>query len=267
MRGSIFHAVVTSFAGLFVLAGMSAGHAQQPRVPQGVYATIDVSDYANQHPNINDNGIENFYDTMLANPAISGLDIELHWDFVEQNPPPMGGLTAADLTNMNYVNDAFTEAAKYRKTVKLDVTAGFNSPTWLLNSTTNPTTALRPCDSIFVNGSAPNCGTVTFNYYGEKTDQDTTNQVDQMLILPLPWNTTYLDDWEAFLTVLKQQYGSNPLLVGVTMAGPTAGSPEMIMPNNYNTCANPVGNNPPANQGAHNLCYTCPMNLSPPCTA
>jgi hypothetical protein len=271
MRCAVFHAVVTSFVGLFVLAGPSA-QAQQPRAAQGVYATIDISDYVQAQENmgnpVNDATVSAYYDTMLGNAAISGLDIELHWDFAEQNPPPVSGLTAADLTNINYVNDAFTEAAKYGKTIKLDVTAGFNSPTWLLNFTTNPATALRPCDTLFTTGTAPmGCGTVTFNYYGENTDQDTTNQVDQMLILPLPWNTTYLDDWEAFLTVLQQQYGSNPLLVDVTMAGPTAASPEMIMPSNYNTCANAVGNNPPANQGAHNLCYTCPINKSPPCTA
>jgi FG-GAP-like repeat len=268
MDSRAFHSAVVGFLSPLILAGPSAVNAQQPRAPRGVYATIDILDYITQNglPLIpmpgQDAPLVAFYDTMLANPAISGLHIELHWDLGQPNPPPAA-------LNLLYVEDAFTEAAKYGKTIILDVTAGFNSPQWLLNATTNPTTALPPCDNLFVKGETTpmNCGTVTFNYYGEKTDQDTKNQADQMLILPLPWNSTYLGDWQAFLTQLQQQYGSNSVLVGVTMAGPTAASPEMIMPNNYNTCADSVGGNPPANQGAHNLCYTCPVNLSPPCNA
>jgi FG-GAP-like repeat len=262
-----FHSAAAGVLGVLV-AFTAAPTAHAQRAPRGIYATIDISDYVKQQMSmgntVNDMTVSAYYDSFLINSAVSGIDLEVHWDFAEPNPPPANGpLTAADLF-LNYVTDTFTEAAKYGKTVKLDVTAGFNSPQWLLDHT--QPTGLPSCDTLFTTGNAADgCGTVTFNYYGEATDQDTPNQTNQMLVLPLPWNSTYVAAWEAFLTVLAQQYGSNPVLVGVTMAGPTAASPEMIMPNNYNTCANPGANGVPPNQGAHQLCYTCPKGTDPPC--
>jgi hypothetical protein len=214
MRRFAIHAVEMSILGLFVLAEASSASAL-PRAPQGLYATIDISDYVNNN-GLMDTGddaiMKALYDSMLGNPAISGLAIELHWDFAQKKPPPA-------VPNWDYVELAFTEAAAYGKTIHLNVTAGFNSPRWLWDST--QPTGLPSCNSLFSNPPtpAPNCGTVTFNYYGENTDQD-KNATG--LVLPLPWNTTYIDDWHAFLTAVQVRYGSNLTLVGITMAGPTA---------------------------------------------
>ena len=49
--------------------------------------------------------------------------------------------------------------------------------------------------------------------------------------LPLPWNPYYKSAWTTFVQALAQKYGSNPDLVSVTIAGPTASSAEMILPN------------------------------------
>ncbi len=248
MRSFTLHVALVGFVGLFVLAEACTGYAQ-PRAPQGIYARIDISDYINDHnpvipPSGDDPDMIALYDSMLRNPAISGLALIVHWDFAQPNPPPAA-------YNWDYVDAAFMEAAKYGKTIQFIVTAGFNSPRWLWDST--QPTGLPSCDGLFLNPPqpAPNCGTVTFNYYSTKTDQDGNNQT---LVLPLPWNTTYVTDWQTFLTALQMKYQSQPYsatLVSISMAGPTAASAEMIMPNNYNTC--PSGTKGP--------CYTCPNGL------
>jgi hypothetical protein len=105
------------------------------------------------------------------------------------------------------------------------VTPGFNSPGWLL---TNLMATDGSCDSLLTNQVAsPNCGTVTFVGYAENADGN---------VLPLPWNPTYKSAWSNFLSVLNQTYGDNPLLVSISVGGPTAASCEMILPNDLNTC-------------------------------
>jgi uncharacterized protein (TIGR03437 family) len=56
-------------------------------------------------------------------------------------------------------------------------------------------------------------------------------------MLPLPWNTVYQAAWGAFLMQVNARYGSNPLFVAIAIAGPMAGSDEMIFPTSENTTA------------------------------
>jgi hypothetical protein len=72
-----------------------------------------------------------------------------------------------------------------------------------------------------------NCGTVTFVGYNENADGN---------VLPLPWNQTYKVAWSNFLCAFNNQFEDNPCFVSISVAGPTAGSEEMILPNNGNTC-------------------------------
>jgi len=89
---------------------------------------------------------------------------------------------------------------------------------------------------------SPSAG--TFIGYNEITDGN---------VLPLPWDQTYKFAWSNFLSVLNQKYGDNPLLVSISIAGPTAGSEEMIMPNDGNTCPCHVTNGCAANCGSPQL--------------
>jgi hypothetical protein len=52
----------------------------------------------------------------------------------------------------------------------------------------------------------------------------------QTVTLPLPWDTTYLNRWFAFVHALGQRYDSNPAVVNVPAAGPTSISEEMSLP-------------------------------------
>jgi hypothetical protein len=76
------------------------------------------------------------------------------------------------------------------------------------------------------------CGKATFVGFIE--DGDGTE-------LPMPWNPVYKAAWKEFLTALARQYGSNPALVSIAIAGPTASTAEMILPHSGNTPTQPGG--------------------------
>ncbi len=198
--------------------------AQAPRTPRGIYAKVNITDTANQPqtgPCTNPDWDAYFnclYQGLLANPVIAGLEIQVHWDTVNPNPPG-----AADSYFWNHVDDAFAQASSANKTVQLIVTPGFQSPPWLLEQ-------IPPCDGLFqspVQTPPSTCGTVTFNGFGPE-------EIDSP-VFPLPWNPAYKSAWQTFLTALAARYGSNPAFVSIAITGPTAASPEMIVPNNNNT--------------------------------
>jgi hypothetical protein len=217
---------------LLASAALSPAHAAGVlRRPRGVYAKVDVSDYIQSrklNPTGSDDAFIRLYRSMLSNPAISGLTLQLHWSFVNPFPPTD---FATNPYRWDYVDDAFAEALAWNnlhpkeipKTIQLIVTAGFNSPAWLVD----PATGLIPsCDRLFEGvPDAPGCGTVTFIGYFERIDGTA---------LPLPWNTVYQDAWKTFLSALNDKYGANDLFVSISIAGPTAASAEMILPSDAN---------------------------------
>ena len=196
-----------------------------PRRPIGVYAKVVPSDVIKPNPGTNwDSYFNCFYAQLLANPAISGLTLQVHWGLV--NPAP-------EVYNWSYVQDAFDQALLWntnhpnaQKNIQFIVTPGFNSPNWLL---TNLMSADGSCDAMLTNHqvAVTNCGTVTFVGYAEHADGN---------VLPLPWDETYKFAYSNFLSALNQQFGDSPLLVSISIAGPTAASDEMILPNDANTC-------------------------------
>lgn len=212
-----------------------------PRRPIGVYAKTVISDVIKHNPKANwTNYFNCYYAQLLANPAISGLLLQIHWDLINTNS---GGY------DWSYVQDAFDQVSSWnssnpaaRKNIQFIVTPGFNSPGWLL---TNIMSSEGVCDSMLTNMIAsPNCGTVTFVGYNENADGD---------VLPLPWDPIYKSAWSNFLSVLNQKYGDNPLLVSISVAGPTAASEEMILPNDGNTCPCHTNNGCGADCGTNSI--------------
>lgn len=220
-----------------------------PRRPIGVYAKVVPSDIIKPNPATNwDSYFKSFYAQLLANPAVSGLMLGIHWDLVN----PSNGVY-----NWSYVQDAFDEVSRWnstnpavRKSIQFNVTPGFNSPGWVL---TNIMNSDGSCDAMLTNFTHfPNCGTVTFIGYNENADGN---------VLPLPWNTTYKSAWSNFLSALNHQYGNNPALVSITVTGPTAASEEMILPNNGNTCPCHTNNDCGADCGTNAILQ--PNGLTP----
>ena len=190
--------------------------------PRGIYAVINVEQNLKAKPSVDFNSL---YQDLLNNPAISGLTLQVHWDTLNPNPP--GGPNAYDWSTMD---DAFNQAAAWNaqnpamaaKNIQLIVTPGFQSPQWIL-------TQIPSCDGLFQTPVATpptTCGKVTFTGYSEAADGT---------VLPLPWNPVYKSAWQVFLMALAARYGSNPLFASIAVAGPTAASAEMILPNNANS--------------------------------
>jgi hypothetical protein len=198
--------------------------AQTPRSPRGIYTVVNVEDVINQNPSLTPAQLDSYFDSLyqglLADPAISGLTLQVHWDTLNPNAPP-----AADAYAWNFLDDAFTQAAGAKKGIQLIVDPGFQSPQWVLNQ-------IPSCDGLFqspVQTPPSTCGTAIFKGYTEPTDGN---------VLPLPWNPFYKSSWQTFLTALAARYGSNPAFVSIAVEGPTAASAEIT------TASDADANNP-----------------------
>ncbi len=207
------------------------GNQQGPpfglRIPRGIYAVVNVEkELANEKsatPPLTtalqlNSYFDNLYKQMLADPAISGITLQVHWDTLNPNPP--GSPNSYDWT---YVDLAFFRAWIWNfqnpgaapKTIQLIVTPGFQSPDWLFDE-------LPSCDLLFSGGTPPSdCGKATFAGFQEAQDHND---------LPLPWNPVYKAAWRNFLKALADRYLWSPTLVAISIDGPTAASAEIILP-------------------------------------
>ncbi len=228
----IRHSLALSF---LVLAPAIAAQTVPKPTPQGIYAVVNIEDNISSQqkarPAITHAGLDtffnNFYNDLLNNPAISGLTLQARWDTLNPNSPD-----AANPYDWSYVDDAFNQASQWSvqnpaaapKTIQLIVSPGFQSPQWVLDQ-------LPTCDGLFQSPSQTppgTCGKATFMGYNEGGDSKE---------LPMPWDPVYKSSWQTFLTALAAQYGGNPAFVSIAVAGPTAASAEMIVPDNGNTPA------------------------------
>ena len=183
--------------GLFVLAQTPCAYSA-PRAPEGIYAKIDISDYIaenNLQPQGDDDAFARVYNNMLGDPAISGLALQVHWDWAQ--PDPFAG------PNWGYVDVAFNRAAAWGKTIQLIATAGFNSPQWVLDSI--PSCA--PLFVVFAKLKAPHCGTVTFDFYDEKTDRDNLVLPDLELDIPAGQTVAVVGETGAGKTTIARLLG------------------------------------------------------------
>jgi hypothetical protein len=208
-----------------------------PNKPLGIYAKVDISAEILKNSGMTAAQLNSYFNglylEMLQNTAVSGLAIQAHWDTLNPNPP--GSAKPYDWT---YLDDAFAQVWLWnwqnpnlpRKTIQLIITPGFQSPPWLLQ-------LLPPCDALFSGGTpASNCGSANFAGFGPEEADGT--------VLPLPWNRVYKSAWRQFLIVLNERYGWDPALVSIAVAGPTAASAEMILPNDSNTPHQIYGTSP-----------------------
>jgi hypothetical protein len=218
-----------SGAGKFSSSGRTSARViddTSPRTPAGVYAHADIELLKKQFAGATDlrKTLRKFYRELLSNPAISGLTIGAHWDHLQPGP------NFPDGYDFNFLDDVFEVANRKHKSVQLIITPGFVSPLWLLKK-------IPSCDGLFnrIELVLPNCGKATF--IGAPEDQRNDGNTE----LPLPWNTVYQEAWKEFLGHLNDRYSSNPSFFAIAVAGPVAGSDEMILPTSDNTPVQPSG--------------------------
>jgi hypothetical protein len=207
-----------------------------PRRPRGIYTVVyvngEIETQQKANPSITPTDLHqyfnNLYSSLLENPAVSGLALQVGWNILNPNPP-----TSSNPYDWSYLDDAFSSVSQWNnqhptqapKTIQVLVFAGFFTPAWVLAQ-------IPTCDGLFQSPSqtpAKDCGKATFMGYFEP--------VDDLSTLPLPWNPFYKQSFETFLTAFAMQYGSNPAFVSIAVAGPTAASVEILLPNNNNTPA------------------------------
>jgi hypothetical protein len=204
-----------------------------PRRPQGIYAVVNIEENVKKeqaaNPSIRPAELKAYfvklYQDLLGNAALSGLALWVNWNALNPNPT-----SAANPYDWTYLEDAFNQASAWNgrnptkapKTIQLVPLPGFQTPSWLLAQ-------IPSCDGLFrspVETPPSTCGKVTFAGFVEGRG---------VRELPMAWNPLYKSAWRTFLTALAARYLSNPAFVSISVAGPTASSEEMILPDNANT--------------------------------
>ncbi len=134
-----------------------------------------------------------FEDQTYANPNIAGLTFRTSWADIE---PAQGNFV------WDKLNAVFDKAEKNGKWVELVLIPGFATPAWALQGVKT--------DSFSV-------------IYGPGKGEN--------MVLPLPWDQTYLGRWFAFLKAVSARYQDRPSFIKIAADGPTSVTAEMSLPN------------------------------------
>jgi hypothetical protein len=203
-------------------------------------------------PGPEDAAIIQYLTTLLDNPAISGLAPQIGWKLLNpNNPGPDAASPLPGSYNWNPLDDVFIAVDRWNaanpglppKNIQIINSAGFNSPPWVFSQIDDNVCGVKvkqagctgSCDGLFMTPPpilpvSNKCGYTTLFF---KTEGGPIEQEP----LPMPWNAVYKKEWQAFLVALNAQIQKEPsksAFVSISMAGPTASSAEMILPNQSN---------------------------------
>jgi hypothetical protein len=229
--------------------------------PYGLYARVQLTTaLANAHsagaknPKEVDTGLYNYFSYLLQNVAVSGIALEARWSDLSPMDPGddfgnVEGAINSGALRFDYLKAALAALETWNsqphflqnpKTLQLLISPGFHSPDWLFQ--TMDSSGAGSCDRLFVAAVPPattlsGCGYTGIFYDTEDALNDPSQAKQERF--PLPWNSIYKTKWRNFLTFLNQYVGSSPEFVSIAVAGPTASSVEMILPNNSGKNAGP----------------------------
>lgn len=203
------------------------------QTPKGIYVALIYGNLVTSAQKSNegaDQYIRSYLANVLDNPAISGITPLIQWNILS----PAKGTYA-----WNYLDDLFAAVQTWNeqhptlppKTIQLIMNPGMQSPSWLF-SEMDADPQIGSCDGLFLQPQrnvSSNCGYVTI--FNATDGYSTTHEP-----LPMPWNSLYKSEWKTFLIALNQHIQNYPAseanaFVQISIAGPTASSSEMIMPN------------------------------------
>jgi hypothetical protein len=124
-------------------------------------------------------------DSCWKNPNVTGVCLRTDWGTIE----PRKGVF-----DWSYFDDGISAAAANHKLVSLTVYSGKRTPEW-----------------VYADG-AKRLQLTHERRKGEK-----------VITMPAPWDSTFLDDWNALVKELGARYDSNPVVSYVTATGPGRG--------------------------------------------
>ncbi len=155
----------------------------------------------------------------ISDPSISGVAFQIDWKDIEpNNPNKINPATGADYQpDWTRLDELIAAANASGKWVQLLIFPGFFSPEWITGTKfteTGPVIVPSPV------------GVKTANFDVQYGAQDK----GVSLPLPLPWDSTYLNDWTAFVNLVSQRYGDCPAFRMIAAAGPTSVSVEGTEP-------------------------------------
>jgi hypothetical protein len=134
-----------------------------------------------------------FDERTYTNPNVAGLTFRTSWADVE---PAEGDFVWTKLDTV------FDNAEKNSKWVELVLIPGFGTPAWAVQGVQTATFGVK---------------------YGPDKGED--------LLLPLPWDQTYLNRWFALLKAVSARYQNRPSFIKIAADGPTSITAEMSLPN------------------------------------
>jgi hypothetical protein len=129
---------------------------------------------------------------VFSNQGVDGIVVRTTWKDTEAQPGQY---------DWTFIDSEINRASAKGKMVILIVLPGAYTPAW----------------------AEEGAQTATFtSKYG--------SSAGQTLILPIPWDSTYLGHWYDFVRALGVRYDPNPTVVNVPAVGPTSISAEMSLP-------------------------------------
>ena len=264
------HALILSIAMASTSAFAQGNNSLAGRAPAGIYANFLLDSVAKEaykaaykdqkhaphypYPALTEaptnDVIVQYLTILLDDPNVSGLAPMMPWSLLSRSNPGPNPLDPAEgsyawepLDDVFKAVDAWNKAnAPQTKTIQLMISPGFNSPDWLwadiddnaagCTKESSKSVCKVDCDGLFAtpapaDQSFGNCGYTSIFW---RVEGDPIEQIP----LPMPWNSTYKTDWQNFLIALNAQIQTEPsssAFVSIEIAGPTASSPEMILPN------------------------------------
>jgi hypothetical protein len=136
---------------------------------------------------------KSFDERTYTNPNVAGITFRTSWGDIEP---------AQDDFNWAKLDTVFDNAEKNSKWVELVLIPGMGTPAWALQGVKTATFSV-----IYGPGKGDN------------------------LLMPLPWDQTYLNRWFAFLKAVSARYQNRPSFIKIAADGPTSITGEMTLPN------------------------------------
>ncbi|HLW70389.1 MAG TPA: hypothetical protein VKS22_07185 [Candidatus Binataceae bacterium] len=130
-------------------------------------------------------------------PKIPNIAYRASWDALEQSEGDY---------HWALIDSARAAAAQAGGKLSLSVTPGIHTPSWVYGA-----------------------GAVAFSFVWDQPYGPPAGSVEQM---PLPWDTTYLAKWQAFIGALGAKYADDPLIDHVVATGINSKTQETFLPSN-----------------------------------